>query len=1129
MSNIKEINFMNELTKSLTQENVRLLQEKLRIPPAIVERTRNNPTAFLYALKYEMHQFNPTEFFDALNRIGRSDLIQVANKLEWLNPCNIQRFPIEIGPPSVETFVRLLKTEITSNQWQMIIGSGLSMEVTQELNFENSLKLSIEGGIISPDLELLCDTMIAVERYDVVEQVQTHAHVFHGMNKGEFQTLLMDELESSDREQENWVVKLREYTKQQNENVYLRFDDDEAISLDSVYTPLTVVKEIVMQSSDDTSLNEIDFLRRMSENEKSLKIVDFISIVSTLDPKEPTVLCLIGNPGSGKTFLCKYLALQYAKREHNNFLYQISAQCRSEDWHKMEKKREENEEKINTRFVRDFLAKTLPSNEKWSRSLPKYLVETEGEGLLLILDGVDEFSKNVPFKSTLLYSLLNRQVLTRSTVLLTSRPGAWSNIREEHGQELKVASNYQVLGFSPADRDTYFKKRICTADKLRETKQLFFRHDEINQLSLVPVNACLFSSLFNETTNILSQTLTNLYTELILYIVRRQLSRMGLKRLTRVHRMSKFHPSVWKCIRDIGYEAYEGIFHRELSSREEDMRIRIDESEYTTERLGIMQVHVSISKLGQRINVWTFAHLTIQEHMAAVYLSDMNWLKECVIVRFLVSSDEVFAMYKMVLRFLCGLLEDRAACLIPIICHNLTTDTMPLIELPMIHQLFYLVNLVRVSDWLEFIKSYLLISTVIIETNSLLIPKYFRCLRNLLPENVYFHFNDSVSPNEWHCFLLSLNYIRKLQIVFINTFVINPTQFSLFLKQLSSCSLSYLALAFFRQDYRTIQSYTTLLLAGTSVHYKVSIELNQCELTEMYPSTPLFSTHNQFMGSIKLYQSKVSDEILTQLMNQFSRIENMYYAPRSDYFELLITYPLLTKNIHIKGLRIEELNTSVPTISPGILFGLSSLQELYWAMNDPYTVLPYLLNNSKLTCLNLYSPRMPHNREYYRHNLTEIIRNNSNSLREICLVNVNTVGIHSWTSILSPLQSCHKLVRLVLLNCPFPPNDISYWYTAIRYLQSLVALGLIAIPMGDTGFMILCKSLNLHPAIRDLSISKCKLTSNSCEPISMLIHTLPYMRRLMIHKPELSHPYPVPLQLIVQTAEMFSVKIAYRN
>ena len=145
----------------------------------------------------------------------------------------------------------------------------------------------------------------------------------------------------------------------------------------------------------------------------------------------------------------------------------------------MEKKREESEEKINTRFVRDVLAKTLPFNEKWSKSLPKYLVKTEGEGLLLILDGVDEFTKDVPFKSTLLYSLLNRQVLTRSTVLLTSRPGAWSNIREEYGQELKVASNYQVLVFSPTDRNTYFNKRICTTNMLRdETALLQTRRDK---------------------------------------------------------------------------------------------------------------------------------------------------------------------------------------------------------------------------------------------------------------------------------------------------------------------------------------------------------------------------------------------------------------------------------------------------------------------------------------------------------------------------------------------------------------------------------------------------------------------------------------------------------------------------
>ena len=917
MSNFEEIKFMTQLANSLTQENVRQLQEMLAIPSATVEKTGTNPTDFLYALKYGLNQYNPTEFFDVLNRIGRPDLIPIANKLEWLNASSAKGTPTTVVTPSAETFVRLLRTEITSNQWKVIIGSGLSMKVTQEFNFENSLKISIEGGIISPDLGELCDAMTAIERHDIVEQVQTHASVFHGMNKTDFQSILMDELESSDREeQENWVIKLREYTKQQNEKVYLRFDDDEAIPLESVYTPLTVVKEITIQSSDDTSLNEIDFLRKMSQKEKSLIVVDFISIISDIDPNTPTVLCLIGNPGSGKTFLCKYLALLYGTSELTNFDYVLLIHCRNEEWHEMEKLREEKEEKINESFIQSWLSLAMPVGIRWSKSLAKNLSKSGGEGLLLIIDGADEFIKDVPFKTTLLYSLLQKRSLNRSTVLLTSRPGAWSNIREEHGQELKVDTNYQVLGFSPSDRDTYFEKRISTADKLRDTNQLFFLHDEINQLSLVPVNASLFSSLFNETTNILSQTLTNLYTELIIYIIRRQLSRMGLKRLTRVHRMSQFHPSIWKCISDIAYEAYEGIFHRELSSREEDMSIRIDESEYATERLGLMQLHVKVLKLGQKVNVWTFAHLTLQEYMAAVYLGDINWLQECVIMRFLVSSESVFAMYKMVVRFLCGILGDRAACLIPIICNNLIPDTMSLVEVPMLHQLYYFDDLVDVSDWLEFIKVYLVISTLIVEANSLLISKYFRCLRDLLPENVCFYFSNSVSPNEWLCFLLSLNYIRKLPIIFIDTSLINPTQFSSLLSRLSSCSLGYLALYFYNRDYRTIQSYTTLLSAGTSIQYKISIYLNQCELTDMSPSPPLFSTQNQFIGSIELYQSKISDQILTQLTNQFSCIENMYYSPKSDYFELLILYPLLSRNSQIKGLCMEELKSSPPVISP---------------------------------------------------------------------------------------------------------------------------------------------------------------------------------------------------------------------
>ena len=173
-----------------------------------------------------------------------------------------------------------------------------------------------------------------------------------------------------------------------------------------------------------------------------------------------------------------------------------------------------------------------------------------------------------------------------------------------------------------------------------------------------------------------------------------------------------------------------------------------------------MQVQVKLLKLGHRVNVWTFAHLTLQEYMAAVYLSNKTWVMQCVMIRFIVSSEEVFAMYKMVVRFLCGLLSDRAACVNPIICRNIIPDTLSLIDF-----LWYITSDMLLpksligENLLRSASSLAHSCTLIVESNSKLIRQFFICFLNLLPQHVYFNFYYPISPNEWHCFLLSLTYI----------------------------------------------------------------------------------------------------------------------------------------------------------------------------------------------------------------------------------------------------------------------------------------------------------------------------------------------------------------------------------
>ena len=181
----------------------------------------------------------------------------------------------------------------------------MSERVTTELDFQTAFQICVDKELVHPDLGALCHVMKAVARIDLIEKIQYHASEFKDMDKNEFQTKLLEELETDDKdEQKKWSNALRAYVKQQNKKVSILLDDDANVQLEYVYTPLTVVKEELtnLKVGEDTTLNDIAFLKSLSDNVKHLETVDFIELVSNLQSNEPEVLMLIGNPGSGKPF-----------------------------------------------------------------------------------------------------------------------------------------------------------------------------------------------------------------------------------------------------------------------------------------------------------------------------------------------------------------------------------------------------------------------------------------------------------------------------------------------------------------------------------------------------------------------------------------------------------------------------------------------------------------------------------------------------------------------------------------------------------------------------------------------------------------------------------------------------------
>ena len=707
-----------------------------------------------------------------------------------------------------------------------------------------------------------------------------------------------------------WELSLKKYLEVQNKDVKQMLGKDKSVSLAYVYVDLTIVKEEPREINleDEFTYNEIEYLRKIANKEIEIIPVDFTEELQSYKPEIPEIWCLIGNPGCGKTFLAKRTALRFSQEELTQISYSIAIPCRNTDWHNMESTRIEEDRTITAEFVQEWLCIGLPVASEWPKDLSKHLTKSDGEGLLLIIDGLDEFTKKVPFEKTLLYLLLTRQSLHRSNIILTTRPGAWTDISSKH--ELKVDRYYQVLGFSPENRDLYFEKQIVSEYRLNECKRLLERYDEMRQLALIPVNASLFAALLKDE-SVSIHTLTQLYDELTCYLIRRQLCRMGLEELAKVTNIQLFHPCVKDCLHSIGLIALGGMYRRELTSTDK-VSLTIDHVETESHCLGLAHEFHKREAVGVVTKVWGFAHLTMQEFTSAVFLRSTSWTDQCMSIRFVADSDEHFSIFRMVVRFLCGLITERSAAILTILYRKLIPQTIQ--ELPMCHQLKYEYSLSKYAGWYEFTKKYFQLSPILFETNSKSITN---CFNQFLQNSICIYLDDTVlpvSPNEWECFLQSLQLVKHIQVISIDTDSVNLIQFESLLEIIANSPLSYLALRFHSKDSTEVLTYTDLFKeTELRTQTRINIELKECTLTDAtavnIPSTDV----NTLSKGVNILSTDVN--ILSTAVNTLSTDVNIL---STDVNILSTDVNTLSTAVNIPSTDVNTLSTDVNTLSTDV-------------------------------------------------------------------------------------------------------------------------------------------------------------------------------------------------------------------
>ena len=73
------------------------------------------------------------------------------------------------------------------------------------------------------------------------------------------------------------------------------------------------------------------------------------------------------------------------------------------------------------------------------------LVEQNGEGMLLILDGYDELTTKQSESGSVIQCLMSRELLYRATLMVTSRPLATRTLHPNFQQS--IDQHIEVLGF----------------------------------------------------------------------------------------------------------------------------------------------------------------------------------------------------------------------------------------------------------------------------------------------------------------------------------------------------------------------------------------------------------------------------------------------------------------------------------------------------------------------------------------------------------------------------------------------------------------------------------------------------------------------------------------------------------
>ena len=240
--------------------------------------------------------------------------------------------------------------------------------------------------------------------------------------------------------------------------------------------------------------------------------------------------------------------------------------------------------------------------------IARALEDSDGEGLLLILDGFDEFP--APLRtSSFLVELIRGNVLPGCTVVVTSRPSATCDLKL-----CKVDKHIEVLGFAQNEIDDFASASFSSDPKLlADFKRYLSLNPAIRSLMYIPLNCAIVTEIFRRTRKPVSQMVTKLYLEMFLVILERHLREKGDELADQLPSdLASLRPDVKDQLVRLGEMAFNA---------EVEQKLIFDDLPPGFEHFGFLTA--LSDPLSGKLLSHNFLHKTLQEFSGAFYFSQL--------------------------------------------------------------------------------------------------------------------------------------------------------------------------------------------------------------------------------------------------------------------------------------------------------------------------------------------------------------------------------------------------------------------------------------------------------------------------------------------------------------------------